>query len=100
MATQQSFSDAQEVPTLYVDTTVTSQRSTPPEQPELNPTPLFTQPPEDPPENLNPDPVVMMTNLPPNGGGALCGTPPSIFDGTRSRSDIFWSKFQHYCLLN
>ena len=64
-ATQQSFSDAQETPELHIDTTVTSQEEVPPIQTTSVLTPLFTQGPEDPPENLNPDLSMMITNLPP-----------------------------------
>ena len=42
----------------------------------------------------------MATNLPANGGGALRGMPPTIFDGNWSNSNKFWNEFRHYRLLN
>ena len=96
-ATQQSFSDALETPALQVDTAITIQEE-PPEQPAL--APLFAEPPEDPPEDPNPNPTAMTTSAPINGGGALRGTPPNVFNGDRSKSDIFWNEFWRYKLLN
>ena len=100
ITTQQSFSNAWEVPELHVNTAVASQEA-PLEQPTLAPSAsLFTQPLKDPLKDLNPDPIIMTMKPPLNGGGGLCGTVPNIFDRNQSRSDVFWNKFQYYWLLS
>ena len=58
------------MPALHVDTAAAIQED-PPEQPELNPIPLFAEPPEDPPEDPDLDPIIMATNPLVNGGSAL-----------------------------
>lgn len=98
-ATQQSFSDAREMPALHVNTAVTIQED-PPEQPTLPQVSLFAEPLKDPPENPNPDPIVMTANPPPNRGRALQGMLLNIFNGDRSQSNKFWNEFQQYKLLN
>lgn len=80
-ATQQSVSDAQEVPQLHIDTTVAQQSKVLPEQLASVLAPLFEQPPEDPPKDLpedsNPDPIIMTTN-PPSNGGEPCVVCPLV----------------------
>ena len=36
---------------------------------------------------------------PPSNGG-MCGIPPTIFDGTRSRADDFWGQFRRFKMVN
>jgi hypothetical protein len=42
--------------------------------------------------------VTNLGNTPSNGG--MKGTAPTIFNGDRSRSDLFWNEFRRYQLLN
>ena len=96
--------DAQEMPALHVNTSVL-QQEIPPDNAALGVGPLFTQPHWDPPENPegppdDPATHTMTTNPPPNRGGGLQGTTPTIFTSDQSHADMFLAEFHQYQLLN